>query len=50
MSELRTVPCNDVIELAPMFEEVFADLAPLAEKEESFSNATETEQLSEAIH
>lgn len=32
MSELRTVPCDDVIELAPMFEEVFADLAPLAEK------------------
>ena len=32
MSELRTVPCNDVIEFAPMFEEVFADLAPLAEK------------------
>lgn len=32
MSELRTVPCNDVIELVPMFEEVFADLAPLAEK------------------
>lgn len=32
MSELRTVPCNDVIELAPMFEEVFVDLAPLAEK------------------
>lgn len=32
MSELRTVPCNDVIELAPMLEEVFADLAPLAEK------------------
>lgn len=32
MSELRTVPCNDVIEIAPMFEEVFADLAPLAEK------------------
>lgn len=32
MSELRTVPCNDVIELAPMFEEFFADLAPLAEK------------------
>lgn len=32
MSELRTVPCNDVIELAPMFEEVFADLAPLADK------------------
>ncbi|WP_294771354.1 cell wall metabolism sensor histidine kinase WalK [uncultured Eubacterium sp.] len=34
MSELRTVPCDDVIELAPMFEEVFADLAPLAEKRE----------------
>ena len=32
MSELRTVPCNDAIELAPMFEEVFADLAPLADK------------------
>lgn len=32
MSELRSVPCDDVIELAPMFEEVFADLAPLAEK------------------
>ena len=32
MSELRTVPCNDVIELAPMLEEIFTDLTPLAEK------------------
>ena len=32
MSELRTVPCNDRIEIAPMIEEIFADLAPLAEK------------------
>ena len=32
MSELRTVPCNDRIEIAPMIEELFADLTPLAEK------------------
>ena len=32
MSELRTVPCNDHIEIAPMIEEIFTDLAPLAEK------------------
>lgn len=32
MSELRTVPCNDVIELAPMLEEIFTDLALIAEK------------------
>ena len=32
MSELRTVPCNDRIEIAPMIEEIFTDLAPLAEK------------------
>lgn len=32
MSELRTVPCNDHIEIAPMIEEIFADLTPLAEK------------------
>ena len=32
MSELRTVPCNDRIELAPMVEEIFTDLAPLAEE------------------
>ena len=32
MSELRTVPCDDRVELAPMIEEIFTDLAPLAEK------------------
>ena len=32
MSELRTVSCNDSIELAPMVEEIFTDLAPLAEE------------------
>ena len=32
MNELRTVPCNDHIEIAPMIEEIFTDLAPLAEK------------------
>ena len=32
MSELRTVPCNDRIEIAPMVEEIFADLSPLADK------------------
>ena len=31
MSELRTVPCDDRVELAPMIEEIFTDLAPLAE-------------------
>ncbi len=34
MSELRSVPCNDRIELTPLVEEVFADLAPLAEQRE----------------
>ena len=32
MSGLRTVACTDRIEIAPMIEEIFADLAPLAEK------------------
>ena len=32
MSELRTVPCNDRIEIAPMVEEIFADLSPLADR------------------
>lgn len=32
MSELRNVPYNDAIELAPMIEEVIADLTPLAEQ------------------
>ena len=34
MSELRSVPCNDRIELAPLVEEVLADLAPMAEQRE----------------
>lgn len=34
MSELRTVECKDTIEIAPMIEEIFTDLAPLAEKKE----------------
>ena len=32
MSELRTVSCDEHIEIAPMVEELFADLAPLADK------------------
>ena len=32
MSALQAVPCNDRIEIAPMVEEIFTDLAPLAEK------------------
>ena len=32
MSELRTVSCVDRIEIGPMVEEIFTDLAPLAEK------------------
>lgn len=32
MSELRSVPCNDRIELAPMIEEVITDLEPIAEE------------------
>lgn len=32
MSELHTVPCTDQIEIAPMVEEIFADLSPLADK------------------
>ena len=32
MSELRAIPCNDEIELAPLMEEVLADLAPLADQ------------------
>ena len=33
MSELRSVPCNDRIELAPMREEIITDLEPIAEKQ-----------------
>ncbi len=32
MSGLQAVPCTDHIELGPMIDEIFADLAPLAEK------------------
>lgn len=32
MSELRTVPCTDPIEVGPLLEEVATDLAPLAEQ------------------
>ena len=32
MSELRSVPCDDEIELAPMIEEIYTDLAPVAEE------------------
>lgn len=32
MSELHSIPCNDLIKLAPMVEEVLADLTPLAEQ------------------
>ena len=32
MSELRTVPCDDRIELGAMIEEILADLAPLADR------------------
>ena len=31
MSELRTVSCTDRIEIAPMVEEIFTDLSPLAD-------------------
>lgn len=40
MSELRTVPCNDQIEIAPMIEEIFTDLAPLAEKNGTILEST----------
>ena len=32
ISELRSVPCNDRIELAPMIEEIITDLEPIAEE------------------
>lgn len=31
MSELRSIPCDDEIELAPMIEEICTDLAPVAD-------------------
>ena len=40
MSELRSVPCKDVIELAPLSEEVLTDLAPLAEHKDIALNCS----------
>lgn len=34
MSELRSVPCGDAVELGPLSEEVLTDLAPLAENKD----------------
>ena len=34
MSELRSVPCEDEVELAPMIEEIYTDLAPVAEEKD----------------
>lgn len=46
MSELRTVPCADRIEVAPMIDEIFTDFAQLAERNgitlESAGNGTIT--------
>ena len=39
MSELRSVPCEDEIELAPMIEEIYTDLAPVAEEKGCEGNA-----------
>ena len=35
MSDLQSVPRDDIILLSPMIDEIFADLAPLAERNES---------------
>lgn len=42
MSELNTVPCTDEIEFAPMIEEIFADLTPLARIRALLLSTTET--------
>ncbi len=34
MSELQTVPCSDIVSLAPMIEEVLTDLSSLAEEDD----------------
>ena len=44
MSELNSVPCEDAIELAPMVEEIFTDLAPLAEEKHGFGIAKADQQ------
>ena len=40
MSELRSVPCEDDIELVPLSEEVLTDLAPLAEHKDIALNCS----------
>ena len=40
MSELRSVPCKDDIELGPLSEEVLTDLAPLAEHKDIVLNCS----------
>ena len=40
MSELRSVPCEDDIELGPLSEEVLTDLAPLAEHKDIALNCS----------
>lgn len=40
MSELRSVPCEDDVELGPLSEEVLTDLAPLAENKGIALNCT----------
>ena len=40
MSELRSVPCEDDIELGPLSEEVLTDLAPLAERKDIALNCS----------
>lgn len=40
MSELRNIKCSDKIQLAPMTDEVFADLAPIADERMYLLHAT----------
>lgn len=40
MSELRSVPCEDAVELGPLSEEVLTDLAPLAEHKDIALNCS----------
>ena len=40
MSELRSVPCGDDVELGPLSEEVLTDLAPLAEHKDIVLNCS----------
>ena len=45
MSELRSVPCEDDIELGPLSEEVLTDLAPLAEHKDIALNCSGGAQI-----